>query len=85
MTDSSAVAHLRARILKRAADPRLMLVPGLADDLRMIGEAFGTLEHHIQALARATLAKHFDYHISPRDYHELVELGREPDEDRPHG
>jgi hypothetical protein len=81
MTDCSAVANVRARILKRASDPRLVFVPGLADDLKLIGEAFGTLEHHVQALARATLAKSFGYDISPGDYNELVALGREVDED----
>lgn len=77
MTDSSAIAKVRDRIRKRACDPRLMLVPGLADDLKLIGEAFGAIEHDVQVLARATLAKHFSYDIPKSDYNDLVELGRE--------
>lgn len=88
MTDLSLspVAQVCARIRKRAGDMRLAMVPGLAEDLRSIGEAFATLElrtraleAHQKTLARATLAKHYGYVIEARDYHALVELGREPE------
>jgi hypothetical protein len=76
MNDLTAVARLRTRISKRAADPRLLLVPGLADDLRLIGEAFGTIEQHLSSLSRVVLAREYGYAMEPADYHVLSALGR---------
>lgn len=72
MTDCTAIATLRTRITKRASDPRLMLVPGLADDLRLIGEAFSVLHQAVQLLGRVELARQGNYPLSKADYHDLV-------------
>ena len=77
MNDLSAVAQLRSRISKRAADPRLLLVPGLADDLKLIGEAFGTIHQHLASLARVVLAREYGYTMEPADYHALSALSRQ--------
>lgn len=77
MTDCTAIATLRTRITKRASDPRLMLVPGLADDLKLIGEAFSVLHQAVQVLARAELAREGKYPLSKADYHDLVTIGGE--------
>ena len=75
MTDLNlgALTLVRDRVRKRAADPRLALVPGLADDLKLIGEAFGTLEHATRGIASIVLKKH---HLSDamleRDEWELL-------------
>lgn len=75
MTDCSAVHTLCIRLRKRAADPRLVLVPGLADDLKSIGEAFTALDYRVQLLARAELARQGNYALSKIDYHDLVMIG----------
>lgn len=72
MTDCTAIANVCARINQRTRDPRLVLVPGLADDLRSIGEAFITLTRAVQLLARAELARQGNYPLSKADYHDLV-------------
>jgi hypothetical protein len=77
MTDCTAIATLRVRIRTRASDPRLVLVPGLADDLRLIGEAFHSLQQAVQLLARAELARTGNYPLSKVDYHDLVVLAGE--------
>lgn len=76
MTDLTAVARCCDRIRKRAADPRLVLVPGLADDLRLIGEAFVWLEQGQRTIASCVLAKHYGYSATKTDYHHLVELAQ---------
>jgi hypothetical protein len=77
MTDSTAVALACAALNKRASDVRMALVPGLADDLRLIGEALRSLEFGQRSLATSVLAKHFAYEIPKREYNHLVELARE--------
>lgn len=72
-----AVAAVRDRIDKRARDPRLVLVPGLADDLQLIGEAFGSLDTSTKALARIFLSKHYGYSLSTPEYHFLATLAGE--------
>lgn len=85
MTDCTAIATLRVRIRTRASDPRLVLVPGLADDLRLIGEAFHSIQCNVQLLARLELARQGNYAPHPRDYHELVELAATSQESSPDG
>lgn len=77
MTDCAAVARACARIRKRATDARLVLVPGLADDLRVIGEAFECLHSGVQLLARVELARQGNYPLSKSDYHDLVVISGE--------
>lgn len=43
---------------KRSRDPRLRMVPGLADDLRAIGDALGELERRIGVLAVVEVHAH---------------------------
>lgn len=79
MTESlKRLAHARERISKRASDPRLLLVPGLADDLRLIGEAFGILETLASCLASIALRKHFGQtDITSAEYETLSALAGE--------
>lgn len=78
MTDHlGAVAAVRHRIATRARDPRLVLVPGLADDLQAIGEAFASLEQDTKLLARVFLSKHYGYSLSKPEYQSLAELAGE--------
>lgn len=77
MTDLAAVAELRHRLATRARDPRLLLVPGLADDLRAIGEAFESLDGASRLLARVFLSKHYGYHLSTPEYQSLAALAGE--------
>lgn len=72
-----AVAAVRDRINARARDPRLVVVPGLADDLRMIGEAFGSLDLSTKLLARIFLSKHYGYSLSTPEYQALATLAGE--------
>lgn len=72
-----AVAAVRDRIQKRARDPRLVLVPGLADDLLLIGEAFGSLDISTKVLARIFLSKHYGYSLSTPEYQFLATLAGE--------
>lgn len=83
MTDLTAIARCCDRIRKRAVDPRLVLVPGLADDLRLIGEAFVWLEQGQRAIGRAVLAKHYGYNATKDDYAHLVELAQLEDDPCP--
>lgn len=83
MTDCTTIARLRDRVRKRASDPRLAWVPGLADDLRLIGEAFHCVDHSVQLLARVELARQGNYSLHPRDYHELVALAATAEEPSP--
>lgn len=53
MSRSEVVASAVAAIQRRAKDPRLSLVPGLAGDLLLIGAALDVLE----AQSRATLER----------------------------
>lgn len=69
-----AVAAVRDRIARRAGDKRLVVVPGLADDLHAIGEAFSSLELTSKTLARIYLAKHYGYHLSTPEYQFLATL-----------
>ena len=78
MTDSTAIAQCCARISKRVQDVRLLVVPGLADDLRSIGEAFGILEQQQRLLARAALCVGTGSDIPRDDFNGLLELSREP-------
>lgn len=72
-----AVAACRDRINTRSRDPRLLLVPGLADDLRLIGEAFGALDLNCKVLARIYLSKHYGYSLSTPEYQFLASLAGE--------
>ena len=70
----SACALVRERIKTRARDPRLLLVPGLADDLKSIGEAFGELVAAVECLSRVAIAKHFSHELTPHDYKRVREV-----------
>jgi len=74
LTDQTTIGLLRARISKRARDPRLALVPGLADDLTSIGEAFVLLEHQVELLSAGLLAEHCKYGMPPADWNAIVDL-----------
>lgn len=77
MTDLTAVTELRRRLSTRARDPRLLLVPGLADDLRAIGEAFDALDGASRLLARVFLSKHYGYNLSTPEYQSLATIAGE--------
>ena len=72
-----AVAAVRDRIATRTRDPRLLLVPGLADDLKAIGEAFSALDLNTKVLARIYLSKHYGYTLSTPEYQFLASLAGE--------
>lgn len=47
-----ALNRLRGRLASRIRDPKIALVPGLADDLRSISEGFEELRERLQAVER---------------------------------
>jgi hypothetical protein len=55
----NVIAEAQQRLEARANDKRLLLVPGLADDLRLIGEALAQLSSDASLLARVVLQKHY--------------------------
>jgi hypothetical protein len=69
-----AVAAARDRLTARARDPRLVLLPGLADDLMSIGAALASLESTARALARIFLSKHYGYTLSTPEYQFLATI-----------
>lgn len=54
-----ALAKARKRLSSRISDPKVMLLPGLADDLRAIDAAFEEIERRTSILAAFALRKHF--------------------------
>jgi hypothetical protein len=50
---------LRKRLAIRISDPKLMLVPGLKDDLRAIHDGFVELERRVGVVAVVQLNNHY--------------------------
>jgi hypothetical protein len=71
-----AVALARDRLYERARDPRVVDA-GLADDLRMIGEAFDALDGATRLLARVFLSNRYGYVLSQPEYQALATLAAE--------
>jgi hypothetical protein len=55
----------RRRLADRMADSRLVLIPGLRDDLKAIDAALGDLDTRTRQLATAVMLKHFGYTVIP--------------------
>jgi hypothetical protein len=72
-----AVALARDRLYTRARDPASSTVPGLADDLVLIGEAFDALDGATRLLARVILADRYGYALSTPEYQGLASLAAE--------
>lgn len=72
-----AVAIARDRLYARARDPDSSTVPGLADDLVLIGEAFDALDGATRLLARVILSDRYGYALSTPEYQALAALAAE--------
>lgn len=66
-----------ASLRKRSHDPRLLLIPGLSDELIGIAAAFGELREQVHVMARFQLAKHYGYDVGRSDYDFIVALAKE--------
>lgn len=75
-----ALTKARKALASRAEDKRLMLVPGLADDLLSIGEALAELERRVGVVAAVVLRKHYwpNVAIPEAQWRALVEMRGEP-------
>jgi hypothetical protein len=75
-----ALAKARKRLSSRLADPKVKFMPGLADDLRAIDDAFEHIERSLANLAAFALRKHFwpMSQVHPGQLKALTELGTDP-------
>lgn len=75
-----ALAKARKRLSSRISDPKVMFVPGLADDLRAIDAAFEEIERRTSNLAAFALRKHFWplSQVNKAQLQALIEMGTEP-------
>lgn len=54
-----ALREARDKLSSRISDPKVRFVPGLADDLKSIANAFAELERRTSMLAAVVLRKHY--------------------------
>jgi hypothetical protein len=75
-----ALAKARKVLSSRSSDVRLRFVPGLAEDMRALGEAFEEIDRRISVLAAVVLRKHYwpDAAVHTAQLRALMEMGAEP-------
>lgn len=75
-----ALAEARKRLSSRLRDSKVMLVPGLADDLRAIEGAFEEIDRRTSNLAAFALRKHFWplSQVNKAQLQALMAMGAEP-------
>lgn len=76
----AALAKARERLAARIRDPKLLMVPGLQDDLRAIVGALDELELRTATLAAFALRKHYWplSQVHPGQLKALIEMGTDP-------
>lgn len=75
-----ALTQARKQLADRLKDPKVKMLPGLADDLRAIDAAFAHVQLALSNLAAFSLRKHFwpMSQVHPGQLKALTELGTDP-------